>query len=636
MGMTPTQQSQPSRLQKSGLFFISEYFSPDPHWDAIHYKPSRMSFPFFATEPLVLVLELTAPFLPQSRQLLAEMERLQLQTEVIFFSLEIPETELLQLFNLRRPFQMVATQQVSELQKVIQDAIEQGQQKKQQRVLVELFNEQNKELKKVSTALEERIEKRQEHLEEIKQKLTTTNEKNKFIQTGLFAIHNSTNLLDLEKNVSDLLQEHLQVDWFRILLSHSSIQSLNEKSSILSLYRFPLLQSNIEYGQLLFARSPQRPFRRDEKDLLEQMCGAISLCVERLLQIERNRDLQSQWESTFNAISDPVCLIDDAYNLLLANRRLLKEKGHHVLEKKCYQALFERTSPCPDCHRGKPFRLREQTNHSRVYDVFSQAVTIDYQNTFFHLYRDVSQQLGLERQLVESAKLAELGTISSSIAHELNNPLGGMINFIQLLLMDLGEKDPLRGDLLEMQTAALRCKDIVKNLLGFSRVNSESEKQTVLLKDVIQRAILITELKTRSMGVRIDFSHPPEDISVKARFNSLTQVFCNVLQNSYESILEKRKKNSSYSGCIQIRVTLSENSADVFIIDDGLGLPDTDWHHFFDPLFTTKDPEKHSGLGLTLARQILAEQSGHIHLTTNNESKTCAHIRLTRLSSADS
>ncbi len=619
-----------------GVLFISENFSPDPQWEAVHYKPSQIQFPFFTAEPLVMVMELYAPFLPQLRQLLAELQNINLQTQVLFFSLEIPETEILNLFNLKRPFRMLKTKNSAELQRPIQEALEQAQLRKQEQVLYQLFQEQNKELKKMTQNLEERIEKRQTHLEEARQKLSLTNEKNLFLQNALFTIHNSINLDDLEKKVTLFLKEGFELEWFRIVLGPSSMNNLNEKKSSLQFYRFPLLQGDSEYGQLVYARAEPKAFRREEKDFLEQISGAISLCVERMLQIERNKDLQSQWESTFNAILDPVCLIDNDYNLLLTNKKIHKDKANSVVGQKCYQVLFGRSAPCTDCHRGSAFRLRDPSQNGKIYDVFSQPMTVDYQKSYFHLYRDISQQLSLERQLVESAKLAELGTISSSIAHELNNPLGGIINFIQLLKMDLPKGDAITGDINEMEVAALRCKDIVKNLLGFSRTTLESEVKMISLDEVIHRAIMITELKTRSMGVRIDFKKAGEKVELKGRFNSLAQVFCNILQNSYESILEKRKKDPSFTGCIQILPKVTKTQVEVVIIDDGMGLVSANGHHFFDPLFTTKDPEKHSGLGLTLAQQILTEHSAHIQLTSQKDGKTSVQIQFSRLSSVDS
>ncbi len=635
--MAPQQFKQPSLPNGTSLFFISEHMTPPPLWGATHYKPSLLQFPFFNSEPLVVVIDLAAPFLQQFRSLLCEIQSLKLQTQVIFFSLEAPENEILNFFNLKRPFRLLNTNNPVALQRAIEEALECAQLNKQEQVLLELFKEQNKELQKISQTLEERIEKRQAHLEEARTKLSATNEKNLFLQKCLFAIHNSIHFTDLEKNVTELLKEPYLLDWFRISLGPTSLaQSFSQapphKEGDSHYHRIPLINANQEFGQLIFSRKLSGVFRREERDFLEQLGQAIALSVERMLQIERNRDLQTQWQSTFDAISDLVCLIDEDYNLRLTNQ----QTNDHSVGRKCYSALFQRSSPCPDCQRGNPFRLREHRQNTQIYDVFSQSMTVDYQKSYFHLYRDISQQLSLERQLVESAKLAEIGTISSSIAHELNNPLGGMINFIQLLKMDLPSADPITSDIEEMEIAAQRCKDIVKNLLSFSRTSGESEFRDVLLNDVIHRAIMITELKTRSQGVRIDAPSSAVPIFVHGRFNTLAQVFCNLLQNAYESILEKRKHQPGFQGRIQILLKPMPDHLILQIIDDGNGLPNTREHHFFDPLFTTKDPKKHSGLGLTLARQILIEHSAHIQLTSQKDGKTCAEIQFPRLSSHES
>jgi two-component system NtrC family sensor kinase len=108
------------------------------------------------------------------------------------------------------------------------------------------------------------------------------------------------------------------------------------------------------------------------------------------------------------------------------------------------------------------------------------------------------------------------------------------------------------------------------------------------------------------------------------------------LQNSYESILQKRKQHSGFQGHIQILLKATANDIVLQILDDGIGLANSGQHHFFDPLFTTKDPEKHSGLGLTLARQILVEHSAQIELTSQKDGKTYAEICFPRLSSHES
>jgi signal transduction histidine kinase len=99
------------------------------------------------------------------------------------------------------------------------------------------------------------------------------------------------------------------------------------------------------------------------------------------------------------------------------------------------------------------------------------------------------------------------------------------------------------------------------------------------------------------------------------------------LQNSYESLLEKRKQVPGFTGLISIAATAKDQTLRLQFQDDGIGLPPSAKDQVFDPLFTTKDPDKHSGLGLTLAAQILKEHGAKIEISAQKDGKTCVSIQ---------
>ena len=122
---------------------------------------------------------------------------------------------------------------------------------------------------------------------------------------------------------------------------------------------------------------------------------------------------------------------------------------------KCYKALFNRNKPCENCKLGNEFFWADQKHENIItitYKVSSQTIEFDLynKNLFVNIYNDVSEQQRIERIILESAKMAELGTIGSSIAHELNNPLGGMLSFIQLIRMDLKGDEHYHEDIIQM------------------------------------------------------------------------------------------------------------------------------------------------------------------------------------------
>jgi signal transduction histidine kinase len=601
-------------MRASGVHYFYHETPPPSEWDIARFQFSKIQFPFFNMDPLVIIIEGHPSALPVIFQLFNEIKNLRLQTQLILINCQLPTEDLLRLIEVRKPFKIVPNTNFADIERTLLAAMEISSKAKQDQVLLDLFNEQNQELKKLSFELEDKIEKRQKHLQETKEKLFYTNKKATFLQECLFTIHNSESIPELESNVAVALQEPLQLLGFRIFFNSSQNQNTWGKQDQWAIYSFPLVQDNKEYGSLFFARDKHMPFKREDRDFLDQLGEAISLCVERMLQIERNKDLQSQWQATFNSIADPVCLVDADFNIKTAN-----------------QTFYNSIKNNPDVVRehdfSEPLRLKIQKNNAiLIFEVFRQTMSIDYQKHYFYLYRDISRQLGFERQLVESAKLAELGTISSSIAHELNNPLGGMLNFIQLIRMDLKGGESFSSDITEMEKGTIKCKDIVQNLLGFSRQSTLSENQKINIEEVLNRAILITELRTRAMGIRIDLQMNEEKIFILGHFNALAQVVCNILQNAYEAIAEKRKQSPEFVGHIRIATEIKGKEGRVIIENDGGKIDAKIQDQIFDPLFTTKDPEKNAGLGLTLAKQILEDHKAQIFVTTQEESKTCFSI----------
>lgn len=601
-------------MRAAGVHYFFHETEPPSEWDITRYQLTEIQFPFFNIEPLIMVVEAHAESQKAIFQLFQEIQSLKLQTQIILFNSQLSTSDLLALVNIRKPFKIISGNNFADVEKSLVSAMEISSKRKQDQVLLDLFSEQNTELKKISLDLEDKIEKRQNHLQEMKEKLFLTNKKATFLQECLFTIHNSESIPELEGNVAEALREPMHLLGFRILFNDSQNRGVLNQHEQWATYSFPLSQDNKDYGSLFFARDKSWPFKREDRDFLDQLGEAISLCVERMLQVERNKDLQLQWQVTFNSISDPICLVDSNFNIKIANQNFF--------------STFKTNPPDVLEHDFRePLRLKIQKNSTvSVYEVFRQQMTIDYQKNYFFLYRDISRQLGFERQLVESAKLAELGTISSSIAHELNNPLGGMLNFLQLIKMDLKGTEGFYGDIEEMEKGTLKCKNIVQNLLGFSRDSSLSENQNIRILEILNRAILITELRTRAMGIRIDLDSSDEKLALYGRFNPLAQVFCNVLQNAYEAIVEKRKKVQDFGGHIRISTQKLKNEIVISIEDNGIGIDSRNLENIFDPLFTTKDPEKNAGLGLTLAKQILQDHGAQISVTLSEDSKTIFHI----------
>jgi len=548
----------------------------------------------------------------------------------------------------------------------IEEALEEFRLLQQNGKLLQLVNEQNERLKKLTTELEERVEVRRRSLEEAKERLLVTNHRVEALHRALVAIHRAGSIGEMERLINEALSGAIGLNWTRILYqSQARIDGsvpLNPK--VVAIHRAPLTRGEDRFketiGHVYFARSAEAPFSRDETGFLGQIADAVALAMDRLEKHEKSVTSKHEWEATFDAIVDPVCLISNDFTLVRINRSFADRsfadrttsESEKIIGRKCYEAIFGRTSPCEGCGiagdhgpapgvlaTGSSFRLKPARTigapHGQelnvIYDVFSQEIQFKHGAANFHvnMYHDMSSRIRLERQIVESAKMAELGTIGSSIAHELNNPLGGMLSFLQLIKMDLAENSVWRDDIDEMEKAARRCRDIVQSLLGFTRKSNQDAIENIDLREVVEQALKITELQTRSMGIVVHYILPSAPMETRGQFNFLAQALRNFLQNAQEAITEKRQ-HTKFQGEIKVTLKMENDNNVIEIVDNGVGFDPKLGDLIYHPMFTTKDPASNPGLGLTVAQQIISDHGGRVNISSTQDSGTSAKISFPR------
>ncbi|MEK7358664.1 MAG: PAS domain-containing sensor histidine kinase, partial [Bdellovibrionota bacterium] len=335
----------------------------------------------------------------------------------------------------------------------------------------------------------------------------------------------------------------------------------------------------------------------------------------------------------------PVSLIATDFTVIRLNRAFAERSGSEpekIIGRKCHEVLFGRPAPCEGCAiaeklatnpRDLNFRLkpsRTAGGHKVIYDVYSQKIRQQLpfkredSDLFVNMYHDVSEQLRYERQILDSAKMAELGTIGSSIAHELNNPLGGMLSFLQLIKMDLKGDEAWFEDISEMELGARRCRDIVQSLLGFTRKSSDAV-EIVDLREVLEAALKITELQTRAMGITLVQNLPEEAVEVRGQFNTLAQTLRGFFQNAQESIGERVKRGDRTPGEIHVKLTAGASATDgagdynvIEIEDNGFGQDET------------------GTIGLSMARELIDQHGGRLETRSTKGRGTTAIISLPR------
>jgi len=227
----------------------------------------------------------------------------------------------------------------------------------------------------------------------------------------------------------------------------------------------------------------------------------------------------------------------------------------------------------------------------------------------------------VQERLLQSEKMSSVGQLVSGVAHELNNPLTGIMGFAQLLLLrDLEES--ARGQVETIYAEAERASKIVSNLLTFAR-RRKAHKEPVNLNTLIERVLELRKYDLRVRNIEVDLHLDPELPETMADANQMQQVFLNVIINA-----EQAMRSESESGRLEVRTSGSGGVVTISMRDSGAGMPADTLRRIFDPFFTTKDAGDGTGLGLTISYGIIEEHGGRIWAESREGSGTTFFIEL--------
>jgi len=229
------------------------------------------------------------------------------------------------------------------------------------------------------------------------------------------------------------------------------------------------------------------------------------------------------------------------------------------------------------------------------------------------IYNDLRPKIETERKLKEaeriklmqSDKLASLGQLAAGVAHEINNPLSGILIDASLILEELDENSPIRKDLQNIVGDTNRCKDIVKNLLAYSR-QTEFKAEIFNINDVIEQTFSLLGEHALLQNITIDKVFSSSMVMCKGDGNQLVQVFTNLIINAAHAMDGKGK--------LTIRTIKDKPKGEIYIevSDTGCGISEEVLPKIFDHFFTTKEEGKGTGLGLGAVKGIIEKHGGTI------------------------
>ncbi len=262
----------------------------------------------------------------------------------------------------------------------------------------------------------------------------------------------------------------------------------------------------------------------------------------------------------------------------------------------------------------KPLDLIQEATDKVARDTFTPiAYKSSHKDEVTHLiaaFNKMAEELeSRQAQLLQSRKMASLGTLTSGVAHELNNPLNNISLTAETLLMDYKDlPDQEMEDLLkEIMEQAERGSHVVKNLLEFSRTNrGGGQLSPIKPRELIEGTLKLVKNQLLVSGIELE-THYDEGLPLlKGKRHDLEQALLNILVNAIQAM--------PGGGRITVRASRTDEMVCLEIADTGVGIKQEDLNHIFDPFFTTKPVGQGTGLGLSLTYGIIRSHGGHIEV----------------------
>lgn len=343
-----------------------------------------------------------------------------------------------------------------------------------------------------------------------------------------------------------------------------------------------------------------------------------SAIAARTMELSRS---EKKYRKIFEGSMDTIFILDDQgrfVDLNPAGLVVFKFTDKNEIIGRQLESFFVNPGDCVELMsdlRAKGFledracALRSE-DESEIHMLLSATTTKDQDGrirSYEGIAKDITTRVHMERRLQRAEKLASLGQISTGIAHEINNPLGIMLGYTQLLIRDHEPGSQTHDDLKIIEKHARNCKTVVEDLLKFSR-STPTKKRIVVVNDLINEVVSLVAHQFEMDKISLSTGLDPDLPGIVADDEKLKQVFMNLLMNAKQAIKSK--------GTVSISTIYEPQHDRISIVfsDSGCGIPEEIIDKIFDPFFTTKPVGEGTGLGLSVSYGIIQDHNGRIEV----------------------
>lgn len=371
----------------------------------------------------------------------------------------------------------------------------------------------------------------------------------------------------------------------------------------------------------VFANQEKKRISERLQNSERRLAGIISGAMDAIISFDvsgRIEAVNPAAERLFGYTSDD--LIDSDVELLLA-----KPPGQSA-------ELFLRSFVSSDGMAGTGHEVMGHRREGQTLHIELSISEMEFEGrtTFTGILRDITERKRMEFQQRNQQKLESLGTLAAGIAHEINNPVNGIINYAQLIVDELGDENATGQFAREIITESDRVAGIVADLLSFSRQERQTHNPEDL-QTIVARTVSLVNTILRHDHITLEISIPDDLPLVNCRGQQIQQVLMNLITNARDA-LNERYPGSDDAKIIRIFGRSLENHGRkwirITVEDFGTGIPEEVRERLFDPFYTTKDRTHGTGLGMSISHGIVKEHGGRLHFETETGRHTRFYVDL--------
>jgi PAS domain S-box-containing protein len=401
----------------------------------------------------------------------------------------------------------------------------------------------------------------------------------------------------------------------------------SEPAVLVKNFNVPLCCRGQVLGIMTFVGDDLLEVDVQQQELLFSIGHQIGITIESLQNIVRLMNSKELLQSVFDGITDLVILLDPRYRIKMVNKAFLDQhdvKLEEILNRSLADLSMKKPCPLKGCKTplsglpGSPVVEQVHARDGSIYEVtfypqFSEQGEV---NNVICYTKNITEKKEVERRIQQTEKLVAVGQLAAGVAHEINNPLGVILCYTDLIKENNPRNEEIKADITVIERHTENCRRIVADLLDFSRSRGTGiTKQPVSINGVIENVLSMVRQqfvkKQIALICTLDDTVPACPIDSRR----LKQVLLNLIMNAGQAIVT--------NGTINIRTRAENSSIIIEVEDDGPGISKDIQDKIFDPFFSTKEPGEGTGLGLSVSYGIIQEHDGEIMVRSTPGHGTC-------------